>query len=72
MNVERDHERGGRFVVPAGLLLSLVTFFPIVYVVALSLQRRSLLGEPNRFVGLDNYLRMAADPRFWNALGNTA
>jgi multiple sugar transport system permease protein len=39
--------------------------------VVLSLQRRSLLEGTARFVGVDNYLRIAADPRFWNALGNT-
>jgi multiple sugar transport system permease protein len=64
-------ERALRFLLPAAVLLALVTVFPVLHVVALSTQRRSLLGEANRFVGLDNYLRMAADPRFWNALGNT-
>ena len=38
----------------------------------LSLERRSLLDPvPPAFTGLDNYLRLAADERFWNAVGNT-
>jgi multiple sugar transport system permease protein len=59
------------FLAPAGLLLSAVTLFPIAYVVFLSLQRRSLVDPLHGFVGLENYARLAGDPRFWNALWNT-
>lgn len=55
---------------PALLLLAAVTALPMLYVLWLSLQQRALF-RPARFTGLDQYLRLAADERFWNALGNT-
>ena len=55
---------------PAFLLLAAVTALPMAYVLWLSLQQRALF-RPARFTGLDQYLRLAADERFWNALGNT-
>ncbi|HKZ17001.1 MAG TPA: sugar ABC transporter permease [Geobacteraceae bacterium] len=44
----------------------------MTYVVVLSLQRRMPIFDISRFVGLDNYLFLLQDDRFWNALGNTA
>ena len=35
-------------------------------------RRRSLVRGARRFIGLDNYLRLLSDERFWNAFGNTA
>jgi len=68
---ERVRERAGWYLLPGGALLALVVLFPVAYVLVLSLQRRSLLEGAPRMVGLDNYLRVAADERFWNALANT-
>jgi multiple sugar transport system permease protein len=65
-------ERAGWYIVPAAALLALVTLYPLAHVLWLSLERRSLLDPvPPAFTGLDNYLRLAVDERFWNALGNT-
>ncbi|WP_425555768.1 carbohydrate ABC transporter permease [Georgenia halophila] len=49
--------------------IGLVTFYvvPLVRGIVLSFQQWDLLSEP-RFVGLDNYTRMLADPVFWNAV----
>ncbi|HSD53612.1 MAG TPA: sugar ABC transporter permease [Burkholderiales bacterium] len=58
------------FVAPAALLLAVVTAAPMIYVVWLSLQERTPFRAP-AFAGTDNYLRLAADARFWNALANT-
>jgi len=69
---ERSRERPAWYLAPAAVLLAGVTAFPLAYVFWLSLERRALLGGPRRFIGLDNYLRMATDERFWNALANTA
>jgi multiple sugar transport system permease protein len=65
----RDH--GTRFVLPAVVMLSLVTVYPIISVLYLSLRRRLLIFDISRFVGLDNYLFLVRDVRFWNALWNT-
>jgi multiple sugar transport system permease protein len=67
-----ERERPGWYLAPAALLLGIVTLYPLAHVAWLSLERRSLLDPaPPRFIGLDNYLRLAGDERFWNALGNT-
>jgi multiple sugar transport system permease protein len=70
--MQAERERHAWYLAPAAFLLGVVTFYPLAHVVWLSLERRSLLDPaPPRFVGLDNYLRLAGDERFWNALGNT-
>jgi multiple sugar transport system permease protein len=67
----RRREGANRFVMPALILLSLVTVYPVFYVFYLSLQRRLLIFDISRFVGLENYLFLLRDERFWNALKNT-
>lgn len=62
---------GNKFVAPALVLLSLVTIYPVLSVLCLSLRRRLLIFNISRFVGMDNYLFLLSDDRFWNALGNT-
>jgi multiple sugar transport system permease protein len=70
--VRAERKRHWWYLVPAALLLAVVTLYPLAHVLWLSLERRSLLDPgPARFVGLENYVRLAADERFWNALGNT-
>jgi multiple sugar transport system permease protein len=64
-------DRGNRFVVPALLLLSLVTVYPVLSVLYLSMQRRLLIFDISKIVGFDNYFFLMKDGRFWNAFGNT-
>ncbi len=54
---------------PALVLLLLTTTAPLVYLGWTSLQRIDL-GMPwlSGFAGIDNYLKMGEDPRFWNSL----
>lgn len=59
------------FLAPAFAVLAATTLFPILYVLWLSLQRYSLIAGPPTFAGVDNFARLLADARFWNALGNT-
>jgi multiple sugar transport system permease protein len=67
----KGRDKGIGFVSPALVLLCLVTVYPVFYVIFLSLERRLLIFNISRFVGLDNYLFLLRDDRFWNALGNT-
>lgn len=67
----RRDESGSRFMIPALVMLSALTMYPILYVFYLSLQRRLLVFDISRFVGLENYRFLLADMRFWNALKNT-
>lgn len=64
-------DSGNRFVVPALVLLFLVTVYPVVFVIYLSTQRRLVIFEVSEFVGAGNFLFMMNDGRFWNALKNT-
>jgi multiple sugar transport system permease protein len=65
---------GALLLLPAALLLALVVVVPIGRLVWLSLHSLRLsepwAGQP--FVGLLNYQDVVADPRFWDALANTA
>jgi multiple sugar transport system permease protein len=54
-------------VAPALVTLGGVTLYPAVWVLWLSLQYRIPVFGIARFAGLDHYVFLAADPRFWNA-----
>lgn len=65
-------EGSARFVAPSLVLMCLVTVYPILYVLWLSLNKKHLIFGDREFVGLGNFAFLAQDARFWNALGNTA
>ncbi len=69
-----DRHLGAVLVAPALLILSLFAFYPVVGSIWLSLHRVVLslpaTGEP--FVGLENYVELAASPVFWHSLATTA
>ncbi|MBL8129194.1 MAG: sugar ABC transporter permease [Chloroflexia bacterium] len=62
------------YVLPATILLVLITLFPFFYLVYNSLMRwnlqRAYMGKA--FIGLENYRNMLADPLFWDAMRVTA
>ena len=58
------------FVAPFLLLYALILIFPLLRGVWLSLHRVALFG-PGHFIGVDNYIRLAADPVFRQSLINT-
>ncbi len=68
----RDSGGAVPFVAPAVALLFFVTIYPLASVLYLSLQRRMLIFDIHRFIGLENYFFLVRDARFWNAAGNTA
>lgn len=56
-------------VLPAALLMSVLMFYPIVRGVVMSFFNTRLLRfDQGRFIGLGNYVDLAADPYFWNSL----
>jgi multiple sugar transport system permease protein len=63
------------FVSPAVLLLLAFGVLPIAVAAIVSLTDMNISGLANwgnvEFVGVDNYVALAADPDFWRALGNT-
>lgn len=63
-----DRRAGLAFVAPAALALAALALYPSLWVLWLSLQQRVPIFDIARFTGLDHYLFLAGDPRFWNAL----
>ncbi|KIH97459.1 ABC transporter permease [Streptomonospora alba] len=59
------------FITPFFLLFGVFGLFPLLYTVWVSLHDWSLIGGNEGFAGLDNYVRLVGDEKFWNALYNT-
>lgn len=62
---------GPWMLLPAGALLAVFLYGPLVTGVRLSLFGTDLFGDPTRFVGLQNYLTLLAQPSFWQVVGTT-
>lgn len=58
------------YIAPFFLVFGLFGAFPLLYTAFISLWEWNPIGE-KAFIGLDNYVALFADPRFWNAAGNT-
>ena len=61
---------GYAFVAPNMVLLIVFVLLPLVWAVVISFQQTNGFGD-GRFIGLDNYSRLATDPVFWRATVNT-
>lgn len=60
------------FLVPSGLMISLVLLYPLGYAIYLSFFSYYLGGQaPPSFVGLGNYAELLQDARFWSSLRTT-
>ena len=70
---ERAARRHGLLLVaPTLAVLALLTVYPGVWVLWLSLHDRVPVFSVDRFVGLRHYAFLAGDPRFWGAARTTA
>lgn len=58
------------FLAPAIFFLAVFLLYPLVSSFELSLLDWNGLGSGERFVGLENWVRLAHDTLFWKALGN--
>ena len=65
---QRRDWRGWAFVAPFMIVFIAMIIAPVVYALYLSLFREQLIGG-NHFVGLDNYLRVFTDAKFWESFG---
>ena len=63
------------FVSPALLLLVAFGIFPILVAAVISTTNMNISAFASwsnvKFIGMDNYTKLFADPTFWQALGNT-
>jgi multiple sugar transport system permease protein len=55
-------------IVPALALIGALILYPVAYAVWLSLLDKHSFFPTERWVGLDNYARIAVDPEFWDSL----
>jgi len=64
------------FIAPAMVLLIAFGVLPIAVALLVSFTDMNLAGLGNwsriQFIGIDNYVKLFADPAFWQSLGNTA
>ncbi|MEW9304363.1 carbohydrate ABC transporter permease [Labrys portucalensis] len=58
------------FILPALLLVAAVIVFPWLFTVGMSANAWQV-GSAPRFVGLENYIRLAGDMRFWESMWHT-
>lgn len=60
------------FPLPAALFILLMMAFPVIFTFGVSLTDWSMTtGGTSRFIGLENYITMFKDERFYNAVINT-
>jgi len=60
------------FTLPAVLFVLLMMVFPILYTFRISFFEWSMSSvTPPKWVGLDNYIALLSDSRFWNSVKNT-
>jgi multiple sugar transport system permease protein len=62
--------QGWLYIAPALLFVAAFVLWPLVQLAMMSLTDRSLLGG-ERFVGIENYVKIWRDAGFWRALGFT-
>ncbi|MBM0225590.1 sugar ABC transporter permease [Micromonospora sp. ATA51] len=72
-NKRAERRLGWLLCAPAALVMVLVTAYPILYSVWLSLQRFDLrFPDQREFIGLDNYVTVLTNQFWWTAFGVTA
>ncbi|NED52689.1 sugar ABC transporter permease [Micromonospora aurantiaca] len=72
-NKRAERRLGWLLCAPAALVMVLVTAYPILYSVWLSLQRFDLrFPDEREFVGLENYVTVLTNDFWWTAFGVTA
>jgi ABC-type sugar transport system permease subunit len=58
------------FIAPNLVLFTMFSFLPLIYAFYISFHEWSLIDDPE-WLGLHNYVRLARDPLFWQALTST-
>lgn len=68
LRVKRRVEVGPLLIVPAAVLLTVFVLWPLIRTFQLSAYASDLIGNPTRFVGVDNYISSLTDPSFLETL----
>jgi len=69
--VRRDGLLGWALITPSLVLLGTFVVLPVLLDVPLSLMQYDMIAASGRWVGLQNYAALAADPIFWQAVAHT-
>ncbi len=72
LSLEQDTLSPWIFLAPALILLGIFLFYPIVYLIYLSLTTGSFTVSGISWIGLRNYSRLFSDSDFWQVIANTA
>lgn len=72
MSVLRERLSSYRLLGPAVVFVGGVALMPVLVTIWLSFRRQLPIFGISQFTGFENYRFLIADPRFWNALANTA
>lgn len=59
------------YISPFFIMFAIVGLFPIAFTAVISLQEWDLVRNSGTFVGLEQYIWILNDPKFWTALRNT-
>lgn len=67
-----EQRTGYMLVLPTILIISIVSLYPIIRTIWLSLHSMQLqFMSESKFIGLENYKFLLSDERFWHSVGNT-
>jgi multiple sugar transport system permease protein len=67
-----ERKLGLMLCAPAVIMMLLVTAYPILYAVGLSMQKKDLrFPDESGFVGIDNYVTVLSSGLWWQAVFNT-
>ncbi len=71
-NILYDKRRVGYlFILPSVAVLLIFSIFPLLASLVSSFYDFNIMLTKFRFVGLDNYLSVLSEERFWNSMKNT-
>ena len=57
--------------IPAAIIIVLVVGFPTIYALYTGFFEKNLLTRVFRYIGINNYIKIVHDPKFWEYLENT-
>lgn len=69
--MKRNQKLAYLFIAPSSLILILFVFVPLFEAFFISLTNMDIYMKEYHFIGIENYIRILADSRVWNATKNT-
>lgn len=67
----RMRRDGWLLAAPAVIVIAVLSLYPFLYALSLTVRDWNLQSPDHPFIGLDNFAQALVDPRMWGALSNT-